>query len=61
MASIATSWIKIVKKTTHAISCDVFDKCSLPEYAGIGMIHMPHDHSNISILLNWVLVSFTGS
>jgi hypothetical protein len=38
-----------VKKSTHGISCDVFDKCSLPEYAGIGMIHMPHDHSNIFI------------
>ncbi len=30
-------------------SCDIFDKCSQPEYAGIEMIRMPHVHSNISI------------
>jgi hypothetical protein len=30
-------------------SCDIFEKCSQPEYAGIEMIRMPHVHSNISI------------
>jgi hypothetical protein len=30
-------------------SCDIFDKCSQPEYAGIEMIRMPHVYSNISI------------
>ncbi len=49
MASIGNFLDLTVKKSTHGISCDVFDKCSLLEYAGICMIHMPHDHSNISI------------
>jgi hypothetical protein len=29
------------------LSCDIFDKHSQPEYAGIEMIGMPHVHSNI--------------
>jgi hypothetical protein len=28
-------------------SCDIFEKCSQPEYAGIEMIRMPDVHSNI--------------
>ncbi len=38
-----------VNQCPQGISCDIFDKCSQPEYAGIEMIHMPHVHSNISI------------
>ncbi len=38
-----------VNQCPQGISCDIFDKCSEPEYAGIEMIHMPHVHSNISI------------
>jgi hypothetical protein len=33
----------------QGLSCDIFDKCSQPEYAGIDMIRMPHVHSNISM------------
>jgi hypothetical protein len=41
-----------VKQTCpQGISCDIFDKCSLPEFAGIDMIHMPHVHCNISIIV----------
>ncbi len=41
-----------VKQTCpQGISCDILDKCSQPEYAGIDMIHMPHVHSNISIIV----------
>jgi hypothetical protein len=38
-----------MKQSPQGISCDIFDKRSQPEYAGIEMIHMPHAHSNISI------------
>jgi hypothetical protein len=38
-----------VKQSPQGISCDIFDKRSQPEYAGIEMIRMPHVHSNISI------------
>jgi hypothetical protein len=31
------------------MSCDIFDKCSQPAYAGIEMVCMPNVHSNISI------------
>jgi superfamily II DNA/RNA helicase len=31
------------------LSCDIFDKRSQLEYAGIEMIRMPHVHSNISM------------
>jgi hypothetical protein len=41
-----------VKQTCpQGISCDIFDECPQPEYAGIEMIHMPHVHSNISIIV----------
>jgi hypothetical protein len=38
-----------MKRSPQGISCDIFDKCSQPEYAGIDMICMSHVHSNISI------------
>jgi hypothetical protein len=38
-----------VRRSPQALSCDIFDKCSQPEYAGIEMIRMPHVHSSISI------------
>jgi hypothetical protein len=38
-----------VRQSPRGLSCDVFDNCSQPEYAGIKMIRMPHVHSNISI------------
>jgi hypothetical protein len=34
---------------SQGLSCDIFDKCAQPEYAGIEMIRMPHVHSNISM------------
>jgi hypothetical protein len=33
----------------QGLSCDIFDKRSQPEYAGIEMIRMPHVHSNFSM------------
>jgi hypothetical protein len=41
-----------MKQSPQGISCDIFDKCSQPEYAGIDMIRMSHVHSNISITAN---------
>jgi hypothetical protein len=38
-----------VKQSPQGISCDIFDKCSQPEYAGIELICMPYVHSNILI------------
>ncbi len=38
-----------VKLSPQGLSCDIFDKRSQPEYAGIEMIRMPHVHSNISM------------
>ncbi len=38
-----------VRQSPQGLSCDIFDKCSQPEYAGIEMIRMPHVHSNISM------------
>jgi len=38
-----------VKQSPQGISCDIFDKCSEPEYAGIELICMPYVHSNILI------------
>ncbi len=38
-----------VRQSLQGLSCDIFDKCSQPEYAGIEMIRMPHVHSNISV------------
>ncbi len=38
-----------VNQSPQGISCDIFDKCSQPEYASIEMIRMPYVHSNISI------------
>jgi hypothetical protein len=52
-----------VKQSPQGISCDIFDKHSQPEYAGIEMIHMPHVFIPIShLLLSWELsiVNFTG-
>jgi hypothetical protein len=39
----------VVGQSLQALSCDIFDKCSQPEYAGIEMIRMRHVHSNISM------------
>ncbi len=38
-----------VSQTPQGLSCNLFDKRSQPEYAGIEMIRMPHVHSNISM------------
>ncbi len=38
-----------VNESAQGRSCDIFDKYSQPESAGIEMICMPHVHSNISI------------
>jgi len=38
-----------VRQSPQGLSCDIFDKHSQPEYAGIEMIRMPHVHSNISM------------
>jgi hypothetical protein len=38
-----------VRQSPQGLSCDIFDKRSQPEYAGIDMIRMPHVHSNISM------------
>jgi hypothetical protein len=38
-----------VIQSLQGLSCDIFDKCSQLEYAGIEMIRMPHVQSNISI------------
>jgi hypothetical protein len=38
-----------VRQSPQGLSCDIFDKRSQPEYAGIEMIRMPHVHSNISM------------
>jgi hypothetical protein len=40
-----------VRQSPQGLSCNIFDKCSQPEYAGIQMIRMPHVHSNISMTL----------
>jgi hypothetical protein len=39
----------VMKQTPQCMSCDIFDKCFQPEYAGIEMICMCHVHSNTSI------------
>jgi hypothetical protein len=41
-----------VRQSPQGLSCDIFDKCSQPEYAGIELIRMPHIHSNISMTIN---------
>ncbi len=38
-----------MKQSPQGISCDIFDKCSQPEYAGVELICMPYVHSNILI------------
>jgi hypothetical protein len=38
-----------VRQSPQGLSCDIFDKHSQPEYAGIEMIRMPYVHSNISM------------
>jgi hypothetical protein len=38
-----------VRHSPQGLSCDIFDKCSQPEYGSIEMIRMPHVHSNISM------------
>jgi hypothetical protein len=38
-----------VRQSSQGLSCDIFDKHSQPEYAGIEIIRMPHVHSNISM------------
>jgi hypothetical protein len=37
-----------VRQSPQGLSCDIFDKHSQPEYAGIEMIRVPHVHFNIS-------------
>ncbi len=37
-----------MRQSRQGLSCDIFDKRSQPEHAGIEMIRMPHVHSNIS-------------
>jgi hypothetical protein len=38
-----------VRQSPQGLFCDIFDKHSQPEYAGIEMIRMLHVHSNISM------------
>jgi hypothetical protein len=38
-----------MRQSPQGLSCDIFDKCSQPEYTGIEMIRTPHVHSNISM------------
>jgi hypothetical protein len=38
-----------VSQNPQGLSCDIFDKHSQPESAGIELIRMPHVHSNISM------------
>ncbi len=38
-----------MRQSPQGLSCDIFDKRSQPEYAGIEMIRVPHVHSNISM------------
>jgi hypothetical protein len=38
-----------VRQSPQGLSCDIVDKRSQPEYAGIEMIRMPHVHSSISM------------
>jgi len=38
-----------LRQSPQGLSCDIFDKRSQPEYAGIEMIRMPQVHSNISM------------
>ncbi len=51
------------RQSPQGLSCDIFDKHSQPEYAGIEMIRMPHVHSSISMSRSWGLsiVNFTHS
>jgi hypothetical protein len=52
-----------VRQSPQGLSCDIFDKHSQPEYAGIEMIRMPDVHSSISITAKLGVISsqFTGS
>jgi hypothetical protein len=52
-----------VRQSPQGLSCDIFDKCSQPKYAGIEMIRMPHVHSNISmtVKLGLLVVNFIDS
>jgi hypothetical protein len=52
-----------VRQSPQGLYCDIFDKRSQREYAGIEMVRMPHVHSNISITakLGLSIVNFTGS
>jgi hypothetical protein len=38
-----------VEQSLQGLSCDIFEKRSQPEYAGIEMIRMHHVHSDISM------------
>jgi hypothetical protein len=38
-----------VRQSPQGVSCDIFDKHSQPEYAGIEMTRMPHVQSDISM------------
>jgi hypothetical protein len=39
----------VVRQSPQGLPCDICDKCSQPEYAGIEMIRMPQIHSSISM------------
>ncbi len=38
-----------MRQSPQGLYCDIFDKCSQPEYSSIEMIRMPCVHSNISM------------
>jgi hypothetical protein len=50
-----------VRQSPQGLSCDIFDKCSRPKYAGIEMIRMLHVHANISITWGLSIVNITSS
>ncbi len=46
-----------MRQSPQGLSCDIFDKRSQPEYAGIEMIRMPYVHSNISMTAKLGVIS----
>jgi len=46
-----------VRQSPQGLSCDIFDKCSQPEYAGTEMIRMPHVHCNISMTAKFGVIN----
>ncbi len=51
------NFLDLVKQSPQGISCDIFDKCSQPEYEGIELICMPYVHSNILITAKLGVIS----